>query len=1338
MKKKFVKVALLSVLTCGLPATFTSCDDDGWKDRTNVLDQEMAEKGELIDKLSDQINTLNTQIAQYKAEGEAAQKAADAAMAAAKDAQKAGDDAMAAAKAADASAQLAAQAAAEAKEEAAKALKANYEDLKALIDANAKEIAANKALIEGNKALIEQYKGLIDGNTVKINDNAGAIAKILESLKSYTTNDQLADVVKDLNEKLEAAGVKSDNAIAELNGTVAGINAAITALNGQAEALGLDITNLKKATDEQLGTLEANLLAKVEAEAALRADGDKALQDQIDALKKELANLEIASNLEQFTKFIAETNTQLEALKKYDEKLTNDLSTLAGQVSAAENLIKENQGKIATLTKDLKDAADKATANAKAISDQAVLVKKNADAIATLNTSVEELKTAINKLNTETVAGLNGHLATIDGQIEGINTSIEGLTNRLNSLTPYIITMTMEQLRGLVFIPNTFVGGIESALSYNMVYNTLTKVNPKSNTYSYTVKEAPKPGTTGGEAKDVTYKVSDYKTWALKNSGKTDNFHPVTEVSYHMNPTSAKVEFKDLKIVSNDAEIISRASSANIALDGSYNDNKGLSIADGVLTVAINGDAPLYDASSNKKMPVFALQAKVYSEKERDAEPEVITVTSDYAMFAQMDITPGEIVINQEKFFEIYGAAQANLPKTVWKPVINNSVVGLEDVFNNIQTVNVAWNGSADLLSIMNITYTDNQRGKEGAWLTPEEWGKFNLKMNFSLVDYTIGASTVSESSWASIDPETGVITPCVNGDASKQSTDALGHMPLVYITVTEGENVVLQGFIRVKITPTADDYKTSAIAYENVDFDCNNSISNATTDASVLNMMLSATGLSKDVFLAHYSPALRHEMEVDANTPVDPESDIMVQYQNNNGVWSDVTGIGDVHFATLMGRDVDYYFVWDLDTEAKQIAYEKANHTGTTYVCFQSDNADIYPYVYLPLNVTVNAKPVVKVGDKMEARWFRDNTTALLNVPQPTNNTQIKTIKTVLNQLWQNNTPKFTWVSGSPKDIAPFTANYKYYFPAENNRTVTGTDYLGRTYTITYSVVNKNNPCLIGCEKVSNSNMGNHALLVNDANSEYNNTVLKVKYTSKLGKDVVYEGTDVLATLDPVDGEIALAENMTARKLINLFGSLGGENRPEALLDAIVAMVPYSNCEIATELENASFYATFLRPINIAENKGYDFTDAEANGDPIGIYKLLNFSDWRDVHFTGENQWLYGYYNVISATPDFSRMKTNAGTVDTDPDKFVVDSSVSAAFKVVGASDITYSNVSSTNNTEIMNAVKAGFGNIVYNNTDLNVKTYKVQIPFTITYGMGTFEVWVECTINSTKPTNP
>lgn len=1276
MKKKFVKVALLSVLTCGLPATFTSCDDDGWKDRTNVLDEEMAEKGELIDKLSDQINTLNTQIAQYKAEGEAAQKAADAAMTAAKEAKKAGDDAMAAAKTADAAAQLAAQSAAEAKEEAAKALKANYEELKALIDANAKEIAANKALIEGNTELLNQYKDLIDGNTVKINDNAGAIAKILESLKGYATNDQLDE----LNEKLEAAGVKADNAIAELNGTVAGINAAITALNGQAEALGLDITNLKKATEEQLGTLEANLVAQMTA-------GDKVLQDQIDALKKELANLEIASNLEQFTKFIAETNNQLAALKSYDEKLTNDLSTLAGQVSAAENLIKENQAKIATLTTDLKAAADKAAANAEAITKQAILIQANKD--------------AIDELNNNVIPTLSGQINAIDAQLFTMSEEMERFANSVNAITPQLVTFVLDQLRGLVFIPNTFVGGIESALSYNMVYNPLITMATSADVYKYN-----------------GFTVKGQKNWNRIASQSTDNFHPVTEISYHMNPTSAKVEFKDLKIVSNDAEIISRASSANIALDGSYNENKGLSIADGVLTVAINGDAPLYNAS-NKKMPVFALQANVYTENKEDGKTEVTTVTSDYAMFAQMDITPGAIVINPQTFLEEYGAAQARGNKEVYTKMNN--------VLDNVQTVNVAWNGTADLLKIMNITYTDNQRGQEGVWATPEEWGKFNLKMNFSLIDYTIGASTVSESSWASIDPETGVITPCVNGDASNQSTDELGHMPLVYITVTEGDNVVLQGFIRIKIVPTADDYKTGVLTYNTVDFDCNTANDHETNE-NILNMMLEATGLSKEVFVQHYSADMTRESRTDAQGSYD--IDIMTQFQNIDGTWSETEGIGEVVLFNLAADDIkpEYHFDWYLDVEAKQKAYEGANHTGTTYVCFKSDNADVYPYVYLPMQVAVNAKPVANVEAKMEARWFRNLTTALLNVQQPTNNFQPTTIRTDLNLLWQGSKPVFKQISGQPAIKAETYATqnglaggYRYYFPNAQK------DIDGVKFTVT----NKNNPCLVGNHKASNAEMGNHALMVVKdgafvSNGEYSN-------------NAIYANGKLLAELDQATGIVTLAETAEAQELLNKYASDGdGLDRTNALLQVQVGVVAYNECGIALELnENSVIPATFLRPINIVSTtKKIEFTDAVENGSKVDVYGLLDFSDWRAVAFAG-NEWLFAYYNVKGVNVHLDKMETNAGTINTNPDKFVIDQSVIEAFRIEPdpAGTITYPTnlINSNSNAAVKDLVKKGFGKLVYDNTKLNVKQFTVKIPMTIQYGLGEFDVTVTCIVNAT-----
>ena len=1301
MKKKFVKVALLSVLTCGLPAAFTSCDDDGWKDRTNVLDQEMAEKGELIDKLSEQAKALETQIAQCKSEGEAAQKAADAAMEAAKKAQTAGDDAMAAAKAADAAAKLAEAAAADAKAEAAAALKAQYDELIALINANANEIAANKALIEGNKALIDQYKGLIDGNTVKINDNAGAIAKILELLNSFATSDavdsSLKEMADEINKKLEAAGVKTDNALAELNGTVAGINAAVIALQGQADGLGVQIAGLEEAMNKQLGSLEANLSAKIAAEATLRENGDKELQDQIDALQAELKKLNIATNLEEFTKFIGETNTQLNALKAYDKALEEKLGTIAGQVAAADKLIKENQDKISKLTTDLNAAAEKAAANAKLISDQAVLIKANADAIATANTNIEELKGEITKLYDTVLPELSGYIGAIDAQLNIINDSIDELGDRIAAVTPQLVTFVMDQLRGLVFIPNSFVGGIESALSYNMRYLPLTPVSGSSNTATEDIN-------------NVTYKIANRQVWdlAVAANAKDNEFSPVTEISYHLNPTSAKVNYEDLAIVSNDAEILSRAAKAGIELDKTYNDNKGLKIENGVLSVAITGDASVY--GNTNKMPVFALQANVYSE-DKDGETVKTTVTSDYAMFAQMNVRPEAIQFNKAAFIKEFGQEQARGNKEVFSKLTANT-------FANLPAVNVAWDGTADLGSVLEITYRDIQRNENGTWTTAEEWSKFGLKMNFSLIDYTIGSSTVSESSWASIDPETGVLTACVNGDASKHSTDALGHMPLVYVNITEGDNVVLQGFIRVKIVPSEADYKTEVLTYNNVDFSCEAS-HGIETNENILNMMLEVTGLSKNVFLAHYTPDTR---TVDYDI-------FMNQFQNIDGVWSQLNNeIGEVYFQSLEAGDIkpEYHFDWNLDTEAKQMAYEKANHTATTYVCFKSDDANVYPYVYLPMQVTVNAKPVANVGDKMEARWFRNLTTALLNVEQPTDGKFVKTITTDLNLLWQGSKPTFKQISGKPAIEASTYATqnglaggYRYYFP-DAQKNIDG---------VKFTVTNKTNPCLIG-GNYSNANMGNHALLVVKDNEFVSN--------GEYSNDAIYANGKLLASLDQKTGVVTLATTPEAQTLLNKFASDGdGLDRTNAKLQVQVGVVAYNKCGIALELkENAVIPSTFLRPINIVPStKTLDFTDATENGSKVNVYSLLDFSDWRSVGFAN-NEWLFAYYNVKGVTVHTKKIRSNAGTIDSAPDKFVVDASVNEAFSIEGNSNTNFvaSEVKQGSNSSIKSRVQNAFGKIVYDNTRLNIQKFEVIIPMTIDYELGSFDVEVKCVVNATK----
>lgn len=1280
MKKKFVNVALLAALACGAPAMLTSCNDDDWKNPVNTLETSTADLKATLTEIDNQIDQLDKAIADNKTAAAAANKAAEDAMAAAK---AANDEAVAASKAAEAAKKYAEQAAAEAQQKAAEELKKSYEEVKALIQANADAIALNKAAIEGNAEAIKANTGLIEGNTQSIKD-------ILAKFASYATSEDVDAKYAELVKKLEAAGVEISGDVTELSTKVAGISAAIEVLQGQSQALGNGILGLQNSVKKDMGTLSETLAAQIVA-------GDKALQDNIDAanakikeLTDQINTLNLATNIQEFAKFQKETETQLKALQDFKTDIQKQVTDLDGKIDGIKDTLDKKIAEIGNAETGLTATNTLATANATAIAsligDKGVLGKDGANF-----TALQEAHDLL------------------EGAVDDLTTRVEDLVERINALEPLLNTMVFGQLRGLVFIPEVFVGGIESALSYSMYFQPLTKVG----TEATCVIEVP----------EGKFTVADAKTWtvAVAQGAEDVKTTPATVVSYHMNPTSAAVAYKDLSIVSNDAEILSRASKAKIKLDPTYNESNGFKVADGVLSVAITGEAPIFDSKSNK-MPVFALQAEVAGTEDENGKPVINTVTSDYAMFAQMNIRPERIQYNMDTYTsdKYYGVGLRNFLEV-------QKSQDIKKVFRNSTSTTVKWNGSVDLLPIIEVAYNDIQRNEESVWTSEKDWGKFGLDLKFQLVDYTIGDNKVSESAWASIkdyveevDGEKVrrvMLTPH-NFNSTEQSPDALGHMPLVYITLKQGDKLVLDGFIRVKIAPAVPYYVTGAVVYPNADFTCEGFSGWQKKDYNIFNMMMNKTGMSKDVLLATYKPVTY----VNPGDADDPYTGAFVQYRKDGKDGAGFIGvepedaIGLVAPETLVADDlVEYNFSWYLETVDLQNIYEQSNHTGTVYVCYESGN-ESYPDIFIPLSITVNQKSVYHIGDKMEARWFRENmSAALLNVLPPYNGHQVANISTNLNQLWQGGVPKFAWVSGAPKPSTGFltAAGYKYYFTAANNRTENG---------VTYTVENAKNPTLNGATAVSNKNMGENALLVTEAASEYNNTVLKANGA-------------VLATLNNTTGEITLANNATALALLNKFPSMGGENRPEAKLEAIIGVVPYSTCGIAYELNNPDFKSVFLRPINVDPNIGYKFTDAEANGDPVKIYGMMNFSDWRNVGFVG-NEWLYGYYNVKSIAPDLNRMKTNAGTVTTDPTKFVVDPTVTAAFKWNRPVEtITYNtaNINPNGSNAIKNQLTTQFGTITYNNTQLNVRKFQVQIPIVVTYGLGQFEVWVTCTIDGT-----
>ena len=284
MKKRFMNALLLGALVCASTSTFVSCKD--YDDDINNL-QTQIDKLATAEQLKSEIATLNTAVANAKAEALAkAQEALDKANAAQNAAANAATkEDLAKVKETAEKAQAAAEkaqtdlAAAKADLEALIASKADQADLDA---ANVKIAAAELAIAE-NKALAEAAQALAESKTDAASALAAAKAEVeaaKEALKELINAKADATTVTDATgrvEKLEAfvGSIEENKTLQDV------VDAAVAAAIGE--------TTSDASLASKIGALEAAVFAKTEDglvnNIALIQEALKALQDEAAALK---------------------------------------------------------------------------------------------------------------------------------------------------------------------------------------------------------------------------------------------------------------------------------------------------------------------------------------------------------------------------------------------------------------------------------------------------------------------------------------------------------------------------------------------------------------------------------------------------------------------------------------------------------------------------------------------------------------------------------------------------------------------------------------------------------------------------------------------------------------------------------------------------------------------------------------------------------------------------------------------------------------------------------------------------------------------------------------------
>ena len=1247
------------------------------------------------------------------------------------------------------------------------------------------------------------------------------------SCKDY--DDDISDLqgqVTSQNSALEALKTK----VATAETAITSLESAQRTLEGKVDANATAATNainaakteLQSAIDAVKGTAANNAaeLAKVDGKISNAIEQAKAELQVAINLKADLADLQTAQT--ELTNVSRDLNTLSEKYTQFIGEYTSLKAALDAQKAVLESAIAS--GDAETLNKAKAEVAALETKLNGAMNTLKTNLETEINGVAgkvtTLETTVGELKAAHDGFATkDQYTTLNNQLTTIlNEKIPAVEQSVTALEKKVGKNINVISAALAKALRSLVFQPDLYVDGIEAFEYPFRVDTTLVETNVAT----YTRNQR-----TGETAAHEISKVTDYK----HGTGSVTLVTPLAwPVEYHANPSNTDTKFENIKgFAVREAEVISRgASSVKFNAVEKYLDGSQLfQNKNGIITVGIQvADASKFIDASGKIVKgavatgtdyIAALQS--YSSLNGTVGKDTV-ITSDYAMLYPekmwveglvwtKDLASKKATENDEKGVDQKPATKDHdgRPGTfsgcekkchVW----DTPVEALNDA--SADAVQLYYNDKTGIqldqyLGIHMVRETATKSAKtfkapETVNLTSAKLGQYGLKYEFELVYYIIDSNKTSDSKFCDLDGKTGkiiaqnvevndkgeVITP------GNQSASSVNREPLVRVLVKDikTDKVVKDGYILVHITkeaPGVDPESAKVVDLHTYTHEftlCSGKEFDPTTYAEFNYYVLTEglDNLEKVNFDAQYT--------IDAKSTTGEVSEVnhytepLAKADNS----AKLNKVGTVyHRKNVDGTTNDAFWVKFTAAELEYLTHDgKLDKDGkvvyTTYARYEGNKGAgaKYNYLYIKLTVELTRASVGKFGIKTKNKdyWFGlhhedDGLEAVIfNCNSPLNAQDIKSWKRSIQGAFEGNGVVLTG------DGATGTVQHKFYFTPEQKKVVE-TDAVTGAKT-TWIITPQPNAADALYKSLVPEYAGDAPTHVWESEAKANEWINQCAIAYDKGvyqnatlyayKGAVTGNGTKIATINQTTGEVTLDHNTTTERIINAIGY--AEDFTDTEFRAQIGVIASKGCTVL-QSENATFLASWQRPINPADAHEVVKLDAKTNADTIFVADILKFYDFRGPvegkMETAATKWLWAYYNIksieVDCTPenvytnmgmlndeddDFQKLTKKLSEVNTNAKLYAYDVATdlekkvgTATFDLRNLNGVNYNNA---NKSEALfnifngtNVEKAQFGYIIYYNNGANVTRFSVRIPVKVTYEWGTFKTYVTVAIHRT-----
>ena len=995
-----------------------------------------------------------------------------------------------------------------------------------------------------------------------------------------------------------------------------------------------EISSLKTQLETANGTLTA-LSGKVDANTA-----------DITKAKSDIAGLE--ARLKTAEDAIKSINTTL-ALKADQKALEDSCASIYGKLES----VTDGLGKSLKSEKDDRVAAD-------------ADLQQQINALNKLigNGSVDGAKTVYEKLLAD-VQALQEKTQDLD--VEALTSQLQGLSNSIDKINANINVLNVlleKSLRSLVFIPQSYYWGVEAT---KLLYLDFYYVDDQAwiSDMNWDKKEAKG--------------YDDNTRYATAEGTKVLTF----AATYHMNPSSAKLDDKTTKVSveSGDLDYVAtRAAAAGISV-------KSWAAENGVLTVNLDVNDPtkIKTVQTDKKITNFATKVNVATKNDKDT-----TITSDYATLYTEKVSDLKLALtnNEVNNHLVQGAAKSALSPC---HVESGTSYG-----HLMQTVNEAskdfdaqvfckWNQTLDLRTLVE-THFKNVDGDFAK--LDEPTFNANFKYVFTLTALYKGNNATDESAHAAIASDGYTFRPQAPTADGKQAAygseqvraQEVGRTPVVRVTLVDQQTgkVYDYGYIRIKITDENVSPVDKSISYQGADYAYNgectpNGWSFATKWYITEQDLYKELGLTREEFEKNYTldgddaDLTQYQAGKDGKFQVLAKDDKIGTASTVKDKDTDPDGTKSSILKWEMTSDQAFkLFVTDKKAgESIAIKYKSADKTvgPDVYVVFKTGKLiGTLPSASLDLDPQKNATVwAAKDGVAGSGKYEFD-----MNVNSP-NDHNIKDNgdkpfeKTLAEAFVGNKIDAAAILTNlvdktAGKEYAASKLKLDLQF-AKANKGKEFKGVSGKTYVL--SVADKG-------KTLEAEIKGTHAT----------QAVVKIEGEKVNAQKAVYQETEFAKDLLNYKKHNELDENT---------------------LTAIVGIYAQNGCH-ELPLTNNTFNVRFLRPLNIT-NTSAEVEDAGTEAQVIDLMSLLTFTDWRDAWQDGYDKF-YGIKDVKVVGVDNNEKISQNAEVLTDQNgntKMVPLQSVN------GAIDFVYND-----------------GKLTYKNYNTTTADFKVQIPVVVTYDWG------------------